>query len=220
MTRWLAAFAALVILAPASLAADGFKVQKLEDGPPADELSPEVVAKLSPTGNKVLDAAGKTVCEIWLAKQLAVKPGFEPTLTILYPLESGSLVGALHFPRKGSDFRGQDIGQGVYTLRYGNQPVDGNHVGTFETRDFLLMLPAASDRDPKTLAGTEFFATSAEAAGSTHPAIMPMLKPEEGDAPAVRRVEDMEWWVLRLAGSDAKGGKQVLEMVVSGKSAE
>ena len=220
MTRWLAALAALVILAPAALAADGFKVRKLEDGPPADELSPEVVAKLSPTGHKVLDAAGKTVCEIWLAKQLSVKPGFEPTLTILYPLESGSLVGALHFPRKGADFRGQDIGQGVYTLRYGNQPVDGNHVGTFETRDFLLMLPAASDRDPKTLADKEFFATSAEAAGSTHPAIMPMLKPGEGDAPAMRHVEEMEWWVLRLAGSDAKGDKQVLEMVVSGKAAE
>ena len=220
MTRWLAAIAALVILAPAALAADGFKVQKLEDGPPADELSPEVVAKLSPTGHKVLDAAGKTVCEIWLARQLAVKPAFEPTLTILYPLESGSLAGALHFPRKGADFRGQDIGQGVYTLRYGNQPVDGNHVGTFETRDFLLMMPAASDRDPKTLSGTEFFATSAEAAGSTHPAIMPMLKPGEGDAPAMRHVEEMEWWVLRLAGSDAKGGKQMLEMVVSGKAAE
>jgi hypothetical protein len=220
MTRWLAALLALVILAPASLAADGFKVQKLEDGPPADELSPEVVAKLSPTGYTVLDEEGKAVCQIWLAKQLAVKPGFEPTLTILYPLESGSLVGALHFPRKGADFRGQDIAQGVYTLRYGNQPVDGNHVGTFETRDFLLMLPAASDRDPKTLSGTEFFATSAESAGSSHPAIIPMLKAEEGDAPAVRHIEEMEWWALRLAGSNAKGGKQVLELVVSGKAAE
>jgi hypothetical protein len=220
MTRWLAVLAAVLIWGPATLAADGYKVEKLEDGPPADDLSAEVVAKLAPTGHKVLDEGGKTVCEIWLAQQLAVKADFEPTLTINYPLESGSLVGALNFPRKGSDFRGQDIGKGAYTLRYGNQPVDGNHVGTFETRDFLLMLPAASDRDPKMLEGTDFFTTSAEAAESTHPAIIPMLKPQAGEAPAVRHVEEMEWWVLQLAGSDAQGGKQPLELVVAGKAAE
>ncbi|MEX0675715.1 MAG: hypothetical protein WD063_01485 [Pirellulales bacterium] len=220
MTRWLAAIAALVILGQAALAADEFRVEKLDDGPPADVLSGEVVAKLSPTGYKVAGADGKTVCEIWLARQLAVKPDFQPTPSIIYPLEPGSLAGALRFPRKGSDFRGQEIGAGVYTLRYGNQPEDGNHVGTFETRDFLLMLPAAADRDPKTLEGDDFLATSAESAGSTHPAIIPMLKPQEGDAPAIRLIEDVEWWVLRLAGSDAKGGKQMLELVVAGKAAE
>jgi hypothetical protein len=220
MTRWLAALVAVFILGPAALAADDYRVEKLEDGPPADDLSAEVVAKLSPTGYKVVDANGKPVVEIWLAKELATKADFQPTLTILYPLESGSLVGAVSFPRKGSDFRGQDIARGTYTLRYGNQPQDGNHVGTFETRDFLLMLPAASDRDPKTFAGTDFFATSAEAAQSTHPAIVPMLKPTEGDAPAMRHVEEMEWWVLRLAGTGAKGAKQPLELVVVGKAAE
>ena len=220
MTRWLAAFAAIWILGQAALAADELTVEKLQDGPPADELSAEMVAKLAPTGHKVVDAGGKTVCEIWLARQLAVEPDFEPTLTIIYPLESGSLTGALHFPNKGSDFRGQEIPSGVYTLRYGNQPEDGNHIGTFETRDFLLMLPAAADRDPKTLEGDDFFATSAEAAESTHPAIVPMLKPGGGFVPAMHRIEETEWWVLRLWGSDSKGGKQVLELVVAGTAEE
>ena len=220
MTRWLAAFAAILMLGHAALAADELTVEKLADGPPADELSAEVVARLSRSGFKVLDARGRTVCEIWLAGQLAVNPDFEPTLTIIYPLESGSLAGALHFPRKGSDFRGQEIPSGVYTLRYGNQPEDGNHIGTFETRDFLLMLPAAADRDPKTLEGDDFFGTSAEAAESTHPAIIPLLKPGGGDAPAVHHIEDMEWWVLRLSGSDGKGGKQALELVVAGTAEE
>jgi hypothetical protein len=215
MTKWLAAICAILILGQTALAADEYKVEKLDDGPPADVLSAEVVAKLAPTGHKVVAADGKTVCEIWLAKQLDVKPNFEPTLTILYPLRSGSLVGALRFPQKGSDFRGQEIASGVYTLRYADQPEDGNHIGTFETRDFLLMLPAAADRDPKTLEGDDFFATSAEAAGSTHPAIIPLLKPRAGDAPAMRHVEDMEWWVLRLPA-----GKQTLELVVEGKAAE
>jgi hypothetical protein len=220
MTRWLAALVAVFLFASAALAADEYRVEKLEDGPPADDLSAEVVEQLSPTGYKVVDADGKPVLHIWLAKELASEADFQPTLTILYPLRSGSLVGALNFPRKGADFRGQEIARGTYTLRYGNQPQDGNHVGTFETRDFLLMLPAAADRDPKALEGDDFFVTSAEAAQSTHPAIVPMLKPADGgDAPAMRHVEEMEWWVLRLEGA-AQGGKQRLELVVVGTSAE
>jgi hypothetical protein len=219
MTRSLAAFVAALLSVSVALAADGYRVEKLQDGPPADDLAPEVVAQLSPTGYKVLDADGKDVLHVWLAKQLATQPDFQPTLEILYPLTSGSLVGALAFPRKGADFRGQDIERGTYTLRYANQPQDGNHVGTFETRDFLLMLPAAGDRDPKTLEGDEFFATSAESAQSTHPAIIPLLKPGEGAAPSMHHVEEMEWWVLRLEGA-AKSGKQPLELVVVGKAAE
>jgi hypothetical protein len=217
MTKWLAAVAAMVLWSSMALAADEYRIEKLEDGPPADDLAAEVIEKLQPTGFKVVNGDNKSVAEIWLAKELAVKDGFEPTLSILYPLETGSLVGALRFPLKGSDFRGQEIARGTYTLRYGQQPVDGNHVGTFDTQDFLLLLPAASDRDPATLPGTDFFATSAEAAGSTHPAIMPLLKPTEGDAPALRHIEEAEWWAARLPGN---GGKVPLELIVVGKAAE
>lgn len=214
----LATIWAALFLASMATAAD-YKVEKLDDGPPADDLSGEVVAQLSTTGFQVLDPEGKPIVNIWLAKQLAQKAGFQPTAEILYPLESGSLVGALAFPRKGADFRGQEIARGTYTLRYANQPQDGNHVGTFETRDFLLMLPAAADRDPKTLAGDDFFATSAEAAQTAHPAIVPLLKPAGGDAPAMRHVEEVDWWVLHLSGA-AKAGQQGLDLVVVGKAAE
>lgn len=217
MTRWLAAIAAILILGATTHAAEDYKVEQLADGPPADVLSAEVMAKLAPTGHKVLDDRGRTVCEIWLAKDLDLVPDFEPTLSVIYPLKSGSLAGALHFPRKGSDFRGQEIPQGVYTLRYGNQPEDGNHIGTFDTRDFLLMLPAAADRDPKTFDGEDFFATSSEAAESTHPAIIPLLEPEEedGEAPAMFHIDEMEWWVLRLPA-----GEETLELVVEGTAEE
>jgi hypothetical protein len=220
MTSWLAALVAVFLSGTTVLAAGGYRVEKLPDGPPADDLAAEVVAALSTTGYKVLDADGKPMLNVWLAKEVATNADFQPTLEILYPVTSGSLVGAVNFPRKGADFRGQEIARGTYTLRYANQPQDGNHVGTFETRDFLLMLPAASDRDPKTLAGDDFFATSAEAAQSTHPAIIPLLKPGEGAAPAMRHVEEVEWWVLKLEGAAAKGAKQPLELVVVGKAAE
>jgi hypothetical protein len=216
MTKWLAALAFL-LGGQLALAADGYTIEKLDDGPPADDLSAEVVEKLSPTGYKILDGDGKDVARIWLAKEIEVAADFEPSLSILYPISSGALVAAVNFPKKASDFRGQEIARGTYTLRYGQQPVDGNHVGTFDTRDFLLMLPAASDRDPATAAGTDFFATSAEAAESTHPAIMPLLKPSEGDSPGVHHIEENEWWAARLPGN---GGKVPLELIVVGTAKE
>ena len=217
MTKWLAALAAIMLWGQLALAADEYRIETFEDGPPADDLAAEVVEKLEPTGFKVVNEDGKSVAEIWLAKELAVKEGFAPTLSVLYPLEPGSLVGALTFPRKGADFRGQEIPRGTYTLRYGQQPVDGNHIGTFDTRDFLLLLPAEADRDPATKPGTDFFVTSAEAAESTHPAIMPLLKPSEGEAPAMRHIEEPEWWAARLTGN---GGKVPLELIVVGTADE
>ena len=137
---------------------------------------------------------------------------------MIYPLEVGQLIGVLRFARKGADFRGQEIPAGVYTLRYGNQPVDGNHVGTFETRDFLLMLPARTDPSPTPIAEMDLFKTSAQSAESSHPAIMPMVKAEAGGAPAVHRLEGHDWWAVRFAGNDSKGGKLPLEVIVAGKA--
>lgn len=216
----MAAVAALALWGSVALAADEYRVEKLEDGPPANELSADVVAKLTPTGFKVLDADNNVVCEVWPVKQLDVNPDFAPTLSILYPLKSGSLVGALRFPLKGTDFRGQEIERGTYTLRYGQQPQDGNHVGTFDTRDFVLMLPAAADRDPKTFEGEGFVETSGEASGSTHPAIIPLLEPEEGDEPALIHIDEVEWWVLHIPTKGPEGKPQPIELIVVGHSDE
>ncbi len=220
MTKWLAAGMLVCALASPTMAADEYKVEALKEAPPAAELAPEVAAQISPTGFQVASADGKNVCEIWLAKKWDAKPDFEPSLSVLYPLKPGTLVGVLRFSKKGTDFRGQDIAKGVYTLRYANQPEDGNHVGTFETRDFLVMLPARADQSAKPLADMELFKLSAESAGSSHPAILPLLKPEGEEAPALRHVEDKEWWSLLLAGADEKGGKHLIDVVVVGKAAE
>jgi hypothetical protein len=139
----------------------------------------------------------------------------------LYPIKPGTLVGAIRFSRKAADFRNQDIPRGVYTLRYGNQPVDGNHVGTFATRDFLLMLPPDADTSPDAIPEMDLFKKSAESAGSTHPAIMPLLKAEgDDDGPAARHLEEQEWWTLRFTGKGAGGEKVPLEVIVSGTAAE
>ena len=94
-----------------------------------------------------------TICDVSFVKSLAVRPGFKPELNVKYPFTSGQLIGVLRVSKKASftDFRGQELKAGVYTLRYGQQPEDGNHIGTSEVYDFLLALPAKIDQDPKPL---------------------------------------------------------------------
>jgi hypothetical protein len=221
MTRWLCVPVILLAVLSGRLAAEEYRVEAFKDVPVPEQLSPDITAQLSPAGFKVMQGEKRTLLEIWPAKQWDVNAQFAPSATVLYPLKPGSLVGALRFGRKGADFRGQEIPSGVYTLRYGNQPVDGNHVGTFDTRDFLLMLPAEADTSPALIAEMDLHKTSAQSAESTHPAIMPLLKADGGgELPAMRHLAEQEWWTVRFAGQGGGGKKIVLELIVVGKAAE
>ena len=62
------------------------------------------------------------------------------------------MLGALRFPGEGHDYRDQTIAKGVYTLRYGLQPVNGDHLGVSTYRDYALLVPAAKDSGVKDLA--------------------------------------------------------------------
>jgi hypothetical protein len=219
LRKWIAVLVVLFIAPGLARAAD-YRVEAIKGAPPADELAAEIVAELAPGGFKVMQGEKRTVCEIWLAKAWAVTAGFKPSDAVLYPLQVGEFIGALRFPRKGADFRGQDIPAGLYILRYANQPVDGNHVGTSPTRDFLVLVPASADRSPKPIAEKDLFKLSAQSAGSSHPAILSLVKPEaSGALPAVRHLDEQDRWTVQFAGN-GPASKVVLELVVVGKAAE
>ena len=123
------------LLLGVSRAADDYKVAAAEQSVP-EEVAADIAKLITPESFKVTSGK-RTICELWLRKAVPVQASFAPTDTVLYPFEVGQLVGVVRFARKTTDFRNQEIAAGVYTLRYGLQPVDGNHVGTSETRDFL-----------------------------------------------------------------------------------
>ena len=90
-------------------------------------------------------------------------------------------------------------------------------MGTFPTRDFVLLLPAADDKSPATIADYKsLIKASAASAGTSHPAIFPLFKPAEGEMPAIRHDEEHDWWIVRFSGA----GKQTFEMVIVGHAAE
>jgi hypothetical protein len=183
-------------------------------------VSDGVKASLAVGGQQV-SVDGAAVCTIWLAKNLATKDGFKPTLNVKYPFTPGQFLGVMQVEKKSefTDFRGQEVPVGVYTLRYGQQPVDGNHVGTSELYDFLLAIPAAADADPAaTKALEDLFKRSAKTAGSNHPAIYSLLPPAAEAKASVEHDSGKEYWIVNLVGQDAAGKPLPLKLVVIGKS--
>ena len=83
----------------------------------------------------------------------------------------GALVGAVRIGRDFRDIRGRVIKAGVYTLRYGIQPDNGDHLGVSPHRQFLLVSPAAEDKDPAPLGNEGTVELSKGAVGGSHPAV-------------------------------------------------
>jgi len=120
-----------------------------------------------------------------------------------------------------TDFREHELDAGLYTLRYGQQPMDGNHIGTSPTADFLLAIPVADDEDPATIESSkDLFEKSAAASGTTHPAIFTLLP--VGDVtitePALTHNEDHDFWVLQAVAAGKGDAKIPLQLVVVGSS--
>ncbi|MCA9269951.1 MAG: hypothetical protein KDA41_15830, partial [Planctomycetales bacterium] len=172
----------------ATATAEAYRVKPLDEPAPSDDVAPAIAAQLAPAGVAVMRSETSTLCNIWLCKEWPVAAGFKPSAEVLYPFASGQLIGVLQLKRSSGDFRDQDIGRGVYTLRYAQQPVDGNHVGTSKTRDFLLLVSAEEDRAAEPLDLEKMIAASKEAAESSHPAML-ALQAIAGDVdktPAIR----------------------------------
>ena len=73
-----------------------------------------------------------------------------------------------------SDFRGQAMPAGTYTLRYQYIPQDANHMGVSPNPDFLLALPAANDPAPSaTYPYKKLISLSSKTTGA-HPAVIAM----------------------------------------------
>ena len=89
--RPLPAVCLVFVLATAAVAQE-YKVQKLEEGPPSEGLAPEIAQALESTGLRVMKGQ-RTVVDLWLRKEWPVKAEFEPSFTVMYPFEVGTLVG-------------------------------------------------------------------------------------------------------------------------------
>jgi hypothetical protein len=170
-------------------AQDSYKVSVLKQAPP-EAAAAAIRSLLSDQGYRIQDDKGQTLADIWLRKTI---PGSEkpsgPKGAILLPfLADGELIGVLQYSSEGHDYRDQSIVKGVYTMRYGLQPVNGDHLGVSTYRDYSLLLPAAKDQKSEVLPRKQLEERSAESAGTSHPAVLLM---QEASAEASKAIPSM-----------------------------
>src|SRR5215213_6250449 len=80
-------------------------------GPPPSELNAGIVAMLQKDGTKIMNGAN-VFCEIWLRTTAPTGPKSGEDSVSLPTIPHGSLVGAIRFPTKGVDRRGNPIPAG------------------------------------------------------------------------------------------------------------
>jgi hypothetical protein len=151
-----------VVAQGASLTATAQKAQ------PPDAVAPAISQKLSADGVRVA-VNPSTTLEFWWVSGLPVKAGANAASWA--DVEEGALIGAVKIPADFRDVRGRVIKAGVYTLRYGMQPQNGDHLGVSPFREFLLLSPAAADQDPAPRGHDGTIEISKQSIGGSHPGV-------------------------------------------------
>jgi hypothetical protein len=210
-----------VLLLPGSLAAqEGYTVEELKQAPPP-AIAPELSGALNSQAYRIKSGEGKTFADFWLRKSIpaASKPSGANGVIQFPFLEQSELLGVVQLAVEGHDYRDQSIAKGVYTVRYGLQPVNGDHLGVSPFRDYILLLPAVKDRTLAILPRKQLETSSSEAVGSSHPAILFLLAAPGASKPVkpsmIRDAEKNTWRLVVPLSLQIKGERQPLEFPVS-----
>jgi hypothetical protein len=202
-----------------ALGDDSYKVQELKQAPPS-AVSPEIAKVLNTEGYQVLDGEGKPFAEIWLRKDVpaTAKPAGAKGVIQFPFLAESELLGVMQLYAEGHDYKDQAVAKGVYTMRYGLQPVNGDHLGVSPFRDYSLLLPASKDRSVTSLPRKQLETQSSEAAGSSHPAVFFMLDVPSSSTKTPSMIHDEEkstWRVVVPLQLMVKGESKPLTHHVS-----
>ncbi|WP_169974312.1 hypothetical protein [Tautonia rosea] len=172
------------LLGSSASAQDSYSTEVLSEAPPEDLAAP-LRETLAEEGIRVLDAKGEPYLDLWLRKSLPTQGEITgPTGSVIFPyLQVGELIGAVRFAEDTGDYKDQIILPGVYTMRYGMQPVDGNHLGVSKFRDYVLLSLPDEDIELEPIPQDDLNAVSTGPSATNHPSVF-LLLPAEEDAKA------------------------------------
>jgi len=177
---------------------------KHTDPVPTDIAAP-VAAKVAPGG--VRATANGTTITFWWVTDL---PG-----AAWADVPEGTLVGAVKLDADVRDIRGHVMKAGVYTLRYGIQPANDDHFGISPFRNFLLVSPAAVDKDPAAVDHDGVIALSRQTLGGKHPAVLSIDPPAAKDAALAVYTTDLGHKSLIVEVGKLKFGIVLIGKIVS-----
>jgi hypothetical protein len=191
------AFVAALCL-PSSAAAQDYKAAT-SAVPVPSEISDAIRNVLSPVSTSVT-SAGNPYCEIWIRTSIpANTASANPPLGVNYgQFVDGEVVGAIHFDVAVKDFRNQPVKPGTYVMRYGLQPVDGNHQGVSDFRDFFLLTPADQDTAVANLADNDMYVLSRKSTTTGHPSVWSLVPTDSAPTllPGTKQDTDENFWAV------------------------
>ena len=121
---------------------------------------------------------------------------------------------SIRFTSNGMDRRGFSVKPGVYTLRYGLYPVNGDHQGVAPQRDFLILVRAADDQDLSvSFPFDKLMELARRASGTPHPLTLSLWKDTAAPSTPITKQGDSDW-VLH-----AKIGDLPVAIIVAGQYA-
>ena len=197
-------------------AAQTGKVESI--GPLTDNAVPEAVRQALDAKGYRLTLDGPTpACELWVRKSIPAQTK-KDVESVAYPqLAESTLIAVIHFPQSAADVRGNSIPAGFYTLRYAIMPNDGNHLGAAPNRDFLLVIPAASDTDPgATFKSQELMTMSARSTGMKHPSPLSLVQTDSGPSTPTVSKDDQDHWIFSATTKLNSGEALPFALVVKG----
>ena len=177
--RWV--LLALVCL-PVTLPSAASLTAASHSDPLPSDLHASVAALLKPGGLRAV-ADGVTL-DFWWSAAVPTGSGWSG-------VPEGTLIGAVRLSAAFRDIRGSVIKPGTYTLRYGLQPDNGDHLGASPHRQFLIISPAADDRSAGPLGHDGTIEISKGAVGGSHPAIWSIDPPAAAAAPLSMHTTDL-----------------------------
>ncbi len=211
------AFVPFVSLFLALASAISFAAGVKRGGSLASTGTSEAVAKAVEDTSYDVELDDGWTAQFWFSRALATASG-SASGALYHELSNGEFVAVVRFPKGFSDFRGQAVPSGTYTLRYQYLPQDANHMGVSPNPDFLLAIPASDDPDPDpNLALRALVKLSAKASGTAHPAVIALAP--AGDAGAVTK-DDQGMTVLTIAVPSASKKTLHIGIVVKGQATQ
>lgn len=215
---WIGFFFFVIIFCNTSYSAT-YKLEMLNSMP--EGVNDSIRNLLQPQANRIVDEKGSPWCEVWLRKEIPNlnKPGAPDAK--YQSLHIGELVGVLKFNGTGSDYRGQAIKAGTYTMRYCLILQDGNHMGVSPILDFVLLTPVSDDNQEPDAAMSimDLAVLSCKASGTNHPATILLSNPTGTDhTQPVLEKDDRDHWVLKLKVQSKAGAELPIGIIVVGKT--
>jgi hypothetical protein len=199
--------AAAFALVPADAAQAQYSVKSVKAEPP-QEVNAEIRKQVNDASVQFLDGKGNPICHLWFATAIAADATPEQVKNGLTyrELKETAVVGLAKFDQPWTDYRKQKIKPGVYTLRLGFQPMDGDHMGTSPFPDFVLLVDAKKDTKPGTMESKTLVEMSTATMGTSHPGVL-MLAPnaKASPTPQLAKRENNHWVLNTQAGVAVRG---------------